>query len=54
MVNMRFMFMFSQKKSTQMRLVQNNLTFDANAKLLKFAGKVKTASSKCRVDMITW
>ena len=39
--------MFSKtKNSTQMRIVQNNLTFDAYAKLLKFAGKLKTASGK--------
>ena len=30
------------------------LTFDFNTKLLNFTEKLKTASGKCRVNMVTW
>ena len=30
------------------------LTFEANAKLLDFTGKRKTASGKWRINIITW
>ena len=31
-----------------------NVAFDANAKLLNFTEKVKTARGKCRVNTVTW
>ena len=30
------------------------MTFDANAKLLNFSEKLKTASGKYRVNVVTW
>ena len=30
------------------------LAFDANAQLLNFTEKLKTASGKCRINMVTW
>ena len=37
-----------------MRIMQNNSGFDANVKLLDFTQKLKTASGKCRINMVTW
>lgn len=37
-----------------MRILQNKLTFDANTKLLNFTEKLKTASGKCRINVVTW
>ena len=37
-----------------MRIEQIILTFDANAKLLNFTEKLKTARDKCRINMVTW
>ena len=30
------------------------MAFDANAKQLNYTGKLKTASGKCRINMVTW
>ena len=37
-----------------MRTAQINSGFDANAKLLNFTEKLKTASGKYRVNVVTW
>ena len=37
-----------------MGIVQNNLIFDANAKLINFTEKLKTAGDKYRVNIVTW
>ena len=37
-----------------MRIVQNSSDFDSNTKLLNIFEKLKTASGKYRVNMVTW
>ena len=51
--HVRFAFMFSRKISTReyFKLI---LAFDASAKLSNFTEKLKTASGKWRINMVTW
>ena len=46
--------MFFEKISAQMRIVQKILIFGVNEKLLNFNEKLKTASGRYRVDIVTW
>lgn len=52
--NVRLALMLSWENESAMRILQNKLTFDANTKLLNFTEKLKTASGKCRINVVTW
>ena len=47
-------YVFLKKLVHRLEKCKIILTFHANAKLLNFTEKLKTASGKCRISMRTW